>query len=609
MKELILNYFNIVLDTGIIPSDWTIGTIVPIYKKKGDINNPDNYRGITLLSCVGKLFTTLLNARLNDYLEQNKLLGEEQTGFRAGYSTLDHVFTLNCLIESAQNRGKRLYCGFVDYRKASDTVDRTAPWQKLLKLGIKGKVLTVIQNMYQKAKSCIRSRGQLSDTFPCKIGVRQGENLSPLLFSIFLNDLADHIGDTAKGVRVELSQDKVDVYIELFVLLYADDTILISETPENLQIMLDALATYCQIWKLSVNTTKTKVVIFSKGKVRKHPDFTFGDQILEVVADYTYLGVIFNYNNSFTKMIQKQISQAKRAQISLISKARRLHLPLDIQLHLYDTCILPILLYGCEIWGFSDLTQIEIFNSQFCKQILRLGGKTVNNMARGELGKHKIELYIKNRMLNYWARLATGKNSKISVAMYRSLVTTNNNHASKWLSHIDKTLSEIELTRELVLDMHMSPETLKELFSKKLAHTYAIEWHHSLESSNVYGNYRIYKTAFQLEPYLLALEPKHAIPLCKFRTNNHYLPTQVGRYNRTNYADRLCKICDMNDTGDEYHYLFKCTHFNLERRKHLDRIYRIAPNTLKMKQLLNSNDVSNFSRIIMDKCKEHHNNA
>ncbi len=101
---------------------------------------------------------------------------------------------------------------------------------------------------------------------------------------------------------------------------------------------------------VNVNASKTKVVVFSKGKVR---------QIIATQYDYTYLGTTFNYNGNFHKAITKQISQAKRALFSLIGKSRQLQLPVDIQSHLFDSCIVPILLYGSEVWGFSDPNKLK----------------------------------------------------------------------------------------------------------------------------------------------------------------------------------------------------------------------------------------------------------
>ena len=91
MIKLITKLFNIVLDSGYIPTEWTIGILVPLYKNKGSTSDPDNYRGITLLSCFGKLFTATINSRLTNFLDNIGAIGDEQAGFRAQHSTVDHI--------------------------------------------------------------------------------------------------------------------------------------------------------------------------------------------------------------------------------------------------------------------------------------------------------------------------------------------------------------------------------------------------------------------------------------------------------------------------------------------------------------------------------------
>ena len=118
---LIVRLSNLVLETGIVPSDWSVGLIKPLFKGKGSPQSPDNYRGITLLSCVGKLFTAVLNERIVSFLDANGLLGEEQAGFRANYSTVDHVYTLHAIIDwYLKVKKRRVYCAFIDYKKAFD---------------------------------------------------------------------------------------------------------------------------------------------------------------------------------------------------------------------------------------------------------------------------------------------------------------------------------------------------------------------------------------------------------------------------------------------------------------------------------------------------------
>ena len=99
--------FNIVRQTGKIPHAWSIGYISPIYKGKGQVNDPDNYRGITVPSCFGKLFTSVINGRIHSFLETNDILGTEQSGFRNGHSTMDHVFALHGLTDVYLQRKKK----------------------------------------------------------------------------------------------------------------------------------------------------------------------------------------------------------------------------------------------------------------------------------------------------------------------------------------------------------------------------------------------------------------------------------------------------------------------------------------------------------------------
>ena len=142
--------------------------------------------------------------------------------------------------------------------------------------------MTVIKSLYENAKSCIKVNDNLSDYFHVNIGVRQGENLSPVLFALFLNDMNVYMSDYMSGLssvsnaarESNLDDDTVNVFLKLFLLLYADDTVIFAETPEKLQEGLNAVKSYCDLWKLKLNASKCKVIIFSRGKVRVHPQFT-----------------------------------------------------------------------------------------------------------------------------------------------------------------------------------------------------------------------------------------------------------------------------------------------------------------------------------------------
>ena len=161
MILLYVKLFNAIFNSGQLPEAWLKGNILPIYKNKGSSADPKNYRPITIVSCLGKLFTSVLNERLQMFSERFSLICENQAGFRKDYSTIDNIFLLHTLISLSNLYKKKMYCIFIDFEKAFDKVWRTGLWNKMLQSHINGKMYNVIFNMYQGIKSRISFNGIL----------------------------------------------------------------------------------------------------------------------------------------------------------------------------------------------------------------------------------------------------------------------------------------------------------------------------------------------------------------------------------------------------------------------------------------------------------------
>ena len=144
-----------------------------------------------MLSVISKLFTRILNDRLSHWAEDNSVYIEAQGGFRSKMGTIDGIFVLDNVINWFISNKKKIYCAFLDYSKAFDYVVRDNLWYKLLKLGVRGKMFNIIQSIYSTVKSKVRGPKSIADSFECTLGVRQGESLSPFLFSMYVNDLED----------------------------------------------------------------------------------------------------------------------------------------------------------------------------------------------------------------------------------------------------------------------------------------------------------------------------------------------------------------------------------------------------------------------------------
>jgi len=312
--DVLHSLFKLCLETSITPSVWRTAIISPIPKDPSkDARVPLNYRGISLLSTVSKLYSSILNNRLMSYLETENILVDEQNGFRKGRSCQDHIFSVCSIVRNRLSQNKSTFAMYIDLQKAFDFVDRDALLYKLLRNGINGKFYNSIKSMYQNNSSCIKLNGILTPWFPVTSGVRQGDNISPTLFSLYINDLAIGLKGLNKGI--ELRNENIPC------LLYADDIILLSENEENLQSMLDYIHTWCRKWRLKINRMKSNAMHF-RNKRKRRSDFVFylGDESLEYACSYRYLGVMLNEHLDYDIIAETLVQSAGRALGGVISK-------------------------------------------------------------------------------------------------------------------------------------------------------------------------------------------------------------------------------------------------------------------------------------------------
>ncbi len=588
--------FNLVFSSSHIPETWTMGKIRPIYKNKGDKQEPDNYRPITILSCLGKLFTSVLNARLMKFIESNKILGEEQLGFRNSYSTIDGAFILHSLLQIMKQRNKSTYAAFIDLKKAFPSVSRPLLLQKLSSVGIGTKMYHIILSMYKNVKSYVSLNGMSSEAFECQTGLREGECLSPLLFSLYVNDLCDYLkNSTNRGVNIDYKTNDIVHYFHIFLLMYADDTVLFADTKAKLQSLLTRYEQYCNQWKLDVNTSKTKIVIF--GKNYHKPRFLLKGEPVEVVNNFKYLGIIFSKNGRLNKTLKENVDKARKAFYLLMRKCKQNCIPLDCQVELFQTCIEPILLYGCEIWGIEKFDMLENFRLKCFKMMFKVRASTPAYMLYGELGLLPLKFEVQKRMLGYWGRLVTSSHDKIAHILYKIMLSevTTSSKTYMWITCIENIIckngfGEIWFFQQYLVK-YMGVNINRRLYDVTLQ-----QIKESCGNSNKGKNYLALKGEWTMEEYIKLLDTKEAINMFKFKTGNHKLPVETGRYNGTEYKNRICHKCS-SDIGDEFHYVFKCPFFELQRERFLHCTHIRHPSMMTFINLLRATDKTSLSKL------------
>lgn len=224
----VTNLFNCILEKETVPKSWGEMTTTMLYKK-GDKTDPGNYRPITLVNCVAKLFTQIIYSRMIDWLVGRDLIPESQSGFRKGRSCLDNLFTLLSVMQIHLHKPKTvLYALFIYFKGAFPSISHSLLWKKLYNFGFSNKLIKILISFYSQAYTCIKNNQGSTEFIKITRGVLQGEILSPLLFLLYICDMEDFF--YKKDCRgISINHD-----IEIMMLGYADDYVMLSDSPLEL---------------------------------------------------------------------------------------------------------------------------------------------------------------------------------------------------------------------------------------------------------------------------------------------------------------------------------------------------------------------------------------
>lgn len=304
-----------------------------------------------------------------------------------------------------------------------------------------------------------------------------------------------------------------------------------------------------------------------------------GNDELEIVDRYKYLGTFFTSNGSFLNARKHVVEQAKKAMHLLYTKSRNFGLPVDLTLKLFDHTIVPILTYGSEIWGYENLEIIEKVHNDFLRKITSARKSTPIYMLHGELGRYPISIIIYSRMVGFWNRILIGKDVKYSRLLYDVLIT-HRTRIFKWPSKIKSILDHVGKSDLWTFQSNINTANLKILIKSVLIDQYKQNWCSLLTQSNKARIYGSFKESLELEKYFSILPMTNCINMFKFRTANNKLPIETGRWDGTEYSLRTCNLCRSNAIGDEKHYLFSCVFFIDERQNLLRNETRYSLNKL-----------------------------
>ena len=362
-KEELRELTNDIYKTGTLPKDFTVGVYIPI-PKVNKATKCSDHRTISLISHASKILLKIIMERINPII--NRHLDETQLGFRKGKGTRDGIFLLRNISERMAEHQKDLFLCFIDYSKAFDRVNHAKMMEVLTLAGVADHERRLIAELYWNQTAKVRTDAETTDEINILRGVRQGCILSPSLFNLYSEFLLQEALGEKKGISLN-GENITNVR-------YADDTVILAETPEDLQLMLDGISESCKTYGMAMNAKKTKTM--HVGKEKKKITMMIDGSPLEQVAKYQYLGHMLTEDVSTKKEIDIRTEKARAAFWKHKELLRR-NVNIETKKRILKCYVFSVLNYGCETWTFTKAVKDKIrsFEMWCYRRILRISWK------------------------------------------------------------------------------------------------------------------------------------------------------------------------------------------------------------------------------------------
>ena len=260
---------------------------------------------------------------------------------------------------------------FVDLEKAFDRVPRGLLWRVLREYGVTGHLIQAVRSLYDRCQSLVRIAGSKSDSFPVRVGLRQGCPLSPVLFIIFMDRISRR-SQVVEGVRFG--------DLRIASLLFADDVVLLASSCQDLQLSLDRFAAECEAAGMRISTSKSECMVLSRKRVEC--TLRVRDQILPQVEEFKYLGVLFTSEGRREREIDRRIGAASAVMRALYgSVVVKRELSRRAKLSIYQSIFAPTLTYGHELWVVTERTRSRVQAAEM-SFLRRVAGLSLRDRVR-----------------------------------------------------------------------------------------------------------------------------------------------------------------------------------------------------------------------------------
>jgi hypothetical protein len=626
--------------TGHIPTAWQASRIKPIYKK-GDEHSPENYRLLAICSVLYRLYANCLRDLTTQWIikhnhGEGRILPDTQFGFFPKRSCQQAHFVLRHLVRHQQthqgvSKNKRVYTMFVDFKGAYDSISRESMWQHFrCKIGLPPTLLTAIQSLYLSDMCVVQTGQNTSPVIRPEKGVRQGCPLSPLLFSLFVNDVGQHIDKPHNDGSLAgvLSTPNDNTRQAVSFVMYADDLTLFDTSVGRLQVLVDRLVSYAHNKGLTVNVQKCAVMVFKTPRMNSsHTQIYFSGQVVPQVKRFKFLGLwLTETMNMRLAVIPLKFAayQAWRLIKTEATKKGLHHMP-HVMLRLLQTYVLPSLMNCCQSWGPELLRRRELLSNDLQKVMLSfyrtlLGVRTgvPSSSLLDEVGAVPLQLYWLGACLKFWNSLFASDNSMLrNVALSDMRMAGSFPSCGGWFAEFALSLNSAQVHVQLTPDNYINIQQVETAWESSWRQMRTEEeFGDPLDKETKHRPLAVYNRWFRmfdlggkakLHLYLSAgnrIPMAHVFSMARLRLGSHGLRVDRGRWEggqHLEYEARTCKRCNSDSLVDnEYHALFVCPSTACVRQDFPDIVQGCCAENpeLTMRSLMAFSDVKRMASFV-----------
>ena len=568
-EEVMCKLFTQCLRWGLVPHLWRLGVVVPL-AKNGDPSSFDNWRPITLLSCMGKVYEMILLRRMLPQIAVT--LAPTQAGFRLGADEQAFALVegLRMAVRQRLGDGHPLVT-FLDIRKAFDSVWRAGLLFKLREKGVHAAEWAATAALLGTSGAHVRLPMGRSPSWQSEAGVRQGSILSPLLFLVYIDDLAHELLARAPGGQLHAAA-------LLGSLLYVDDIALIASSAASLQGALDITATWAARWRLAFGRgpSKSAVMRLTRGRQSATTPLLLGGEAMPWVDEYVHLGVRVDRGLNLRAHVRERGLKAQGAFFACCGWVQRERLPIAVAKRLFDVHVTPVALWGAELVAFSEcrMRELDQWQRKLGRWLLR-DHRAPSGVVLGDLGWRPWSSLALERAISLWCRLPRGSaypSSEVA-AVSGSDTLGWSRTTSLALGYLEAPPPPGDLAR---LDSAARRRYVQRVVRPLLDARDAARWRQAMQryqDPSLQRYAELVREPTLALPHAAGAPPHHASAWCRLRHGGSNLPTHhAGRHG----ASVACTLCSCAE-GSTEHAILVCPALAAQREVWWQQVRRWAP--------------------------------